>query len=58
VTDNNDARWKPKISHYIFVCFFHCHSSHSSADAYGLFTVLDNQQKKDKILPADIDVKQ
>jgi len=35
-----------------------CHSSHSSADAYGLFRVLDNQQKKDKILPADIDVKQ
>ena len=35
-----------------------CHSSHSSADAYDLFRVLDNQQKKDKILPADTDVKQ
>ena len=34
-----------------------CHSSHSSADAYDLFRVLDNQQKKDKILPTDIDVK-
>ena len=30
-----------------------CHSSHSSADAYDY-----NQQKEDKILPADIHVKQ
>jgi hypothetical protein len=35
-----------------------CQSSHSSADGYGLLRVLDNQQKKDKILPADIDDKQ
>ena len=34
-----------------------CHSSHSSAEAYDLFRVLDNQQKKDKILPADTDIK-
>jgi aminopeptidase N len=31
--------------------------SHSSADANDLFRVLDKQQKKDKILPADMDVK-
>ena len=35
-----------------------CHSSDSSANAYGLLRVLVNQQKKDKILKADIDVKQ
>jgi aminopeptidase N len=34
-----------------------CHSSHSSVDANDLFRILDNQQKKDKILPADMDVK-
>jgi len=35
-----------------------CHKSHSSADAYDLFRILDNQQKKDKVLPTDIDVKE
>ena len=35
-----------------------CHSSHSSADAYDLYRVLDNQQKEDKMVPVDIDVKQ
>jgi len=34
-----------------------CHSSHSNADANDLFRVLDKQQKKDKILPVDMDVK-
>jgi aminopeptidase N len=34
-----------------------CHSSHSSADPDDLFRVLDNQQKEDKILPADMDIK-
>jgi len=44
----------------LYLCMFFslCHSSHSSADAYDLLRVLDNQQKQDKILPADIDVKQ
>jgi len=44
----------------LYLCMFLslCHSSDSSADAYDLFRVLDNQQKKNKILPADTDVKQ
>ena len=53
------VRLKPShMKQSLHICMFLtlCHAS--SADAYDLFRVLDNQQKKDKILPADKDVKQ
>jgi hypothetical protein len=52
------VRLKPsQMQQSLYLCMFLslCHSSDSSVD--GLLTVLDNEQKKNKIQPADIDIK-